>query len=135
MWKYVSRRVKDVYDKTYNVLDLRRTRFPGQIDGISSPSSQPAGNTANEHHLIRNSSLARSSINGNDELCFLYLHNRHNGSHSKSSKSSRSEDFNKDYYSYARLQSTWIGALTWVCKNGHRDMIICGYYRTEIYAA
>ena len=119
MWKYVSRRVKDVYDKTYNVLDLRRNRFVCQIEGFSSSPSSLSRNNRNDDHLLRNSSLVvKSSSTGNSELCFLYLHNRHGSNSKSSSSSSRREDFHqKDYQTYARLQNTWLGALTWVSGN------------------
>lgn len=44
MWKYVTRRVKDSVERTYNVLDVRRTwTCGGQQDAIcpSQPSPQP----------------------------------------------------------------------------------------------
>ena len=104
MWKYVSRRIKDTVEKTYNVLDATRTWSCGgageKICPLTDASSVEQQSQQEKEHK-------RKLI-----LCILSSNN--NGTNSSSSSGNEGYNENIGAKHQQRLNHTWVGALTWV---------------------
>lgn len=119
MWKYVSRRIRDVCDRTYTVLDVRR---PWQCGGerlcsenLSGDGQQPKDEKekANASFCLLN--VAKSNI----ELSRERTQHYNTGSNSSYKEGFRRKEF-------CSFQPNWIGAITWT------SAIICGWYTSQL---
>lgn len=119
MWKYVSRRIRDVCDRTYNVLDVRR---PWQCGGERFCAE---GNLCEEE---RKDGVGQRKI----PYCVQQVAPWKQppvriGSHSRNdtgSNHSGREGFRRK--SFCPFESNWIGAITWT------SAIICGWYTSQL---
>lgn len=134
MWKYVSRRIRDSVERTYNVLETRRTwtcggeKVPTSGNGnASAPVATTATNDTDEvgHAEPQNAvQLYQKHPDGVYSYCFSK--NRWNGS---SSSSSGQDDFKQNYGNSGggcNYQQNFLGALTW------SSAIVCGWYTSQI---
>lgn len=127
MWKYVSRRIRDSVEKTYNVLETRRTwtcggeKVPTSANGnASSPvvSSDESFRSAEPQDALQ---LHHRKPDGVYSYCFSK--NRWHGS-----SSSGQDDFKQNYGNSGgcNYQQNFLGALTW------SSAIVCGWYTSQI---
>lgn len=119
MWKYVSRRIRDVCDKTCNVLDVRR---PWQCGSERICVDNLPGERQDEK-------IERSNSDGPKvtSFCLLKLSDHVPGGGKRSdtgSNNSEKEGFRRK--EYCSFQHSWIGAITWT------SAIICGWYTSQL---
>lgn len=107
MWKYVTRRFKDTVERTYNVLDVRRS--------ITYTTGK-----ANEHQKeskdVTNSELTPATHNTKCELN-IWTYPKTGGSQKKKQSSfNDDEKFGKHFYANqnGKSYSPFTDALTWV---------------------
>lgn len=126
MWKYVSRRIRDVCDRTYTVLDVRR---PWQCGGerLCSESNLPGDG---QQQQSKDEKVAQQE-NPNVSFCLLRLAKSHlelsryrKQQYGTGSNSSDKEGFRRKECS--SVQPNWIGAITWT------SAIICGWYTSQL---
>uniref|UniRef100_A0A182N584 Death ligand signal enhancer n=1 Tax=Anopheles dirus TaxID=7168 RepID=A0A182N584_9DIPT len=122
MWKYVSRRIRDVYDKTAHVLEVRRTwncgageRFcpetpPG--DGAQAGGEAPEAD-GRRYCLLH---VARSSSLGG----------RCQKEYGTGSNQYEREGTRRKEYHQTPFEHSWLGAITWT------SAIICGWYTSQL---
>lgn len=142
MWKYVSRRIRDVCDRTYNtVLDVRR---PWQCGGerLCNEGNHP-GDGQQQQHQQPNQSQFEDQVpqqNGgpigarNGSFCLLSVARRRvelsrekQKQYGTGSNGSEKEGFRrKEHCPFQRFQPSWIGAITWT------GAIICGWYTSQL---
>ncbi|XP_052865362.1 uncharacterized protein LOC128271768 [Anopheles cruzii] len=122
MWKYVSRRIRDVYDKTANVLEVRRTWNcgPGERFCVENPPEEGAPTGSNDH-----------GANGR-RYCLLHvvrpmrqLDRGPRKEYGTGSNQSDQEGFNRQEPPF-QFQHSWYGAITWT------SAIICGWYASQL---
>lgn len=117
MWKYVSRRIRDVYDKTANVLEVRRTWNCGQGERFCAENLPEDGE--------------KNEANGK-RYCLLYVArpNKLCGGSRKEygtgSNSGDQEGFKRKEYHPPHFEHSWLGAITWT------GAIICGWYTSQL---
>lgn len=129
MWKYVSRRIRDVCDRTYTVLDVRR---PWQCGGERLCSENNLSGDQQQkqegklHHLQQNENPKEGS-----SYCLLSVAKRHlevgrekDRKNDTGSNSSEREGFRRK--EYCSFQHSWVGAITWT------SAIICGWYTSQL---
>ncbi|XP_049536680.1 uncharacterized protein LOC125951723 [Anopheles darlingi] len=120
MWKYVSRRIRDVYDRTAGILEVRRTWNcgPGERFCAENPPEEGAGASNEESHGKRFCLLQAvrpSQLDG---------HTRKE--YGTGSNQSEREGFKRKEHHQPRLEHSWIGAITWT------SAIICGWYTSQL---
>ncbi|XP_065078167.1 uncharacterized protein LOC135701330 [Ochlerotatus camptorhynchus] len=125
MWKYVSRRIRDVCDRTYTVLDVRR---PWQCGGerLCSENNLPGdGQQQSKDEKVPQREKAKASY------CLLSVARSHlelsrerKQHYDTGSNSSDKEGFRRK--EYCSFQPNWIGAITWT------NAIICGWYTSQL---
>lgn len=131
MWKYVSRRIRDVCERTYNVLDVRR---PWQCGGErlcsenSVPSSGGDGHQQQQQQPTKDEKVRPAN---NASFCLLSVARRNlelsrerRQRFDTGSNSSGKEGFRRKECSF--FQPNWIGAITWT------SAIICGWYTSQL---
>lgn len=128
MWKYVSRRIRDSVEKTYNVLETRRTwtcggeKVPTSANGnASAPVVSPGAN--DEAFAEPQDAVQRYERKPDGVYSYCFTKNRWHGS---SSSSSGQDDFKQNYGSGCNYQQNFLGALTW------SSAIVCGWYTSQI---
>jgi len=148
MLRYVSRRIKDTVERTYNVLEPRRTWTCGNegigvYDGCNQSSYDP--NKHFERHLDKRStnSLYEFGLEPkvpkdrrvvNKKICRQNVVNFRTKSTSSDepahsgSSSSNQEDFRERIHRkhHCKFQKNFIDALTW------SSALICGWYTSQI---
>lgn len=119
MWKYVSRRIRDVYDKTAHVLEVPRTWNCGErFCGETPPDDGTLGRVQHE-------------ANG-QRYCLLHvarpnqLGERAKQEYGTGSNQSEREGTKRKEYHQAPIEHSWLGAITWT------SAIICGWYTTQL---
>lgn len=129
MWKYVSRRIRDVCDRTFNtVLDVHR---PWQCGGERFCSEGLASDDHQQQHRDELSSKSRSILGARDvPYCLLSVIrnqlevHREKKQHGAGSNDSHREGFRrKEYFPF---QPSWARAITWT------SAIICGWYTSQV---
>lgn len=127
MWKYVSRRIRDVCERTYNVLDVRR---PWQCGGerLCSENSVPSGDGQQQQHQQQQSTKDERV---RPAYCPLSVARRHfelsrerRQRYDTGSNWSGKEGFRRK--ECCSFQPNWIGAITWT------SAIICGWYTSQL---
>ncbi|XP_058451945.1 uncharacterized protein LOC131430759 [Malaya genurostris] len=131
MWKYVSRRIRDVCDRTCNVLDIRR---PCQYGGerLCVENNVPCGDLQqqprqDEHKINLRNELIKGSyclLNVGKRQVVVYPNWKHTNGTGSNSHSSERDGFRKK--EYCSFQHSWIGAITW------SSAIICGWYTSQL---
>lgn len=129
MWKYVHRRIRDVCDRTYNVLDVRRPfqrggerfcaeNFPEEGgaggkdgDGRKGPSSSPS------YCSLLNVVVPRKQLS---------ITGRSSQRNDTGSSGPDGEGFRRKEYCPPPQQHSWVGAITWT------SAIICGWYTSQL---
>uniref|UniRef100_A0A8D8BED6 Death ligand signal enhancer n=1 Tax=Culex pipiens TaxID=7175 RepID=A0A8D8BED6_CULPI len=125
MWKYVSRRIRDVCDRTYNVLDVRRPfqrggerfcaeNFPDEGAGKDVGAVGGQGDGKGPSYCSLLNVLAPRKPLG------LLAAGRNPGS----GGSDGGEGFRRK--DYCPPQHSWVGAITWT------SAIICGWYTSQL---
>ncbi|XP_058822673.1 DAP3-binding cell death enhancer 1-like [Topomyia yanbarensis] len=133
MWKYVSRRIRDVCDRTYNVLDVRRPcQYGGErfcvennYSAADSQQQQKHPQQDNECNINLRNELIKGSyclLNVGKRHVVVYPNRAHN--YDTGSNSSDREGFSRK--EYCSFQRSWIGAITW------SSAIICGWYTSQL---
>ncbi|XP_053695341.1 DAP3-binding cell death enhancer 1-like [Sabethes cyaneus] len=124
MWKYVARRIRDVYDRTHNVLDVRRPCQYGAERFCTTEGTQHQ--PCNEQFKIQ---FRNEYIRGS--YCLLNVGNRQitvapdgRQSNESGSNSSGRDGFRRK--EFCPFQHSWIGAITW------SGAIICGWYTSKL---
>uniref|UniRef100_A0A182IJM5 Uncharacterized protein n=1 Tax=Anopheles atroparvus TaxID=41427 RepID=A0A182IJM5_ANOAO len=108
MWKYVSRRIRDVYDKTANVLEVRRTWNCGQGERFCADNLPEEGVGTG----------VDNGANGK-RYCLLYVARPNElGSgtqkeYGTGSNSYEREGFKRKEYHHPQFEHSWLGAITW----------------------
>ncbi|XP_019554663.3 uncharacterized protein LOC109424051 [Aedes albopictus] len=142
MWKYVSRRIRDVCDRTYNtVLDVRR---PWQCGGerLCNEGNHSGGGDGQQQQQqqqqqpqqddkVPQQQLGRATVGGtrNGSYCLLNVVrnqlelNREKQKH-YGAGGSRKEGFRRK--EFCPFQPSWLGAITWT------GAIICGWYTSQL---
>uniref|UniRef100_A0A182PE68 Uncharacterized protein n=1 Tax=Anopheles epiroticus TaxID=199890 RepID=A0A182PE68_9DIPT len=121
MWKYVSRRIRDVYDKTAHVLEIRRTWNCGSGERFCGENVPEDSTGAREHH----------EANGR-RYCLLYtarpnqLGDRAEQEYGTGSKQSDREGTRRKEFPQTPFEHSWLGAITWT------SAIICGWYTSQL---
>lgn len=131
MWKYVSRRIRDVCDRTYTVLDVRR---PWQCGGerLCSESNLPGGDGQQQQQQpSKDEKVPQQGQAPNGSYCLLNVAQSHlelgrerKQHYGTGSNSSDKEGFRRKECS--SFQPNWIGAITWT------SAIICGWYTSQL---
>lgn len=119
MWKYVSRRIRDSVERTYNVLEPRRTwTCGGEKNGNSNASTcNPDENTRPGTGVVP---VERPTL-------LVVPFQRDNGwNHGSSSSSSSSDDDFRRQKNHCEFQQNVLGAITW------SSAIVCGWYTSQI---
>lgn len=116
MWKFVSRRIRDSVERTYNVLEHHRTwtcgggeKSGGGANALSTQQDEAAGEAA----VVLAEKLSLSVIP------FRHENGRNQGS--SSSSSSSEDDFRRQ-----GCEQTFVGAITW------SSAIVCGWYASQM---
>uniref|UniRef100_A0A2M4AAD2 Putative extracellular protein sel-1 n=1 Tax=Anopheles triannulatus TaxID=58253 RepID=A0A2M4AAD2_9DIPT len=120
MWKYVSRRIRDVYDKTAGILEVRRTWNcgPGERFCAENPPEDGVG--------------ASNDGDNGKRYCLLHafrpsqLDGHSRKEYGTGSNQSEREGFKRKEHHQPRLEHSWIGAITWT------SAIICGWYTSQL---
>lgn len=129
MWKYVSRRIRDVCDRTYTVLDVRR---PWQCGGerLCSDNNLP-GDGQQQQQQQSNDEKVPQQEQANASYCLLSVARGHHElsrerkqHYDTGSNSSDKEGFRRKECS--SFQPNWVGAITWT------SAIICGWYTSQL---
>ncbi|XP_040175675.1 uncharacterized protein LOC120908575 [Anopheles arabiensis] len=121
MWKYVSRRIRDVYDKTAHVLEVRRTWNCGAGERFCGENPPEDGTGAQGQH----------EANGR-RYCLLYvarpneLGDRTQQEYGTGSNQSDREGTRRKEYPQTPFEHSWLGAITWT------SAIICGWYTSQL---
>lgn len=125
MWKYVSRRIRDVCDRTYTVLDVRR---PWQCGGERLCSENLSGDGQQQQSKDEKVPQQEKS---NASFCLLRVAKSHlelsrerKQHYDTGSNSSDKEGFRRK--EFCSFQPNWIGAITWT------SAIICGWYTSQL---
>lgn len=130
MWKYVSRRIRDVCDRTYNVLDVRRPfqrggeRFCAENFSDDGPAGKDAGGGQADgkgptsYCSLLNVVVPRKQLG----LAAGRIQRNDTGS----SGSDGGEGFRRKDYCPPPQQHSWVGAITWT------SAIICGWYTSQL---
>ncbi|XP_035900706.1 uncharacterized protein LOC118506970 [Anopheles stephensi] len=120
MWKYVSRRIRDVYDKTAHVLEVPRTWNCGErFCGETPPDDGSRGRVQHE-------------ANGSKRYCLLHvarpnqLGKRTQQEYGTGSNQSDRDGAKRKEYNHTPIEHSWLGAITWT------SAIICGWYTTQL---
>lgn len=126
MWKYVSRRIRDVCDRTYTILDVRR---PWQCGGERlCNESNLAGDGQQQQHkeekLPEQEKPSASYCLLNVAKSHLEVSRERKQHYDTGSNSSDEEGFRRK--EYCSFQPNWIGAITWT------SAIICGWYTSQL---
>lgn len=138
MWKYVSRRIRDVCDRTFHtVLDVRR---PWQCGGerLCSEGNHPGDGQQQQQQPQQDDKKGAQQGRfgtvvgaGKGSYCLLSVArnqlevNRKRKQHSGAgSNGSEEEGFRRK--EYCSFQPNWIGAITWT------SAIICGWYTSQV---
>lgn len=123
MWKYVSRRIRDSVERTYNILETRRTWACGggsenvQQQNNACPSSSNTDDDDIKSQQLQE--LQKYVVNSN---CLHRFSNKQwNGS-----SSSGKDDFKQRFDNECKFQQNVLGALTW------SSAIICGWYTSQL---
>ncbi|XP_055547074.1 DAP3-binding cell death enhancer 1-like [Wyeomyia smithii] len=125
MWKYVARRIRDVYDRTHNVLDVRRPCQYG-AERFCSTGVPQHQQQQNEQFKIQ---FRNEYIRGS--YCLLNVANRQitvvrDGEQFNESGSNNSGRDGFRRKEFCPFQHSWIGAITW------SGAIICGWYTSKL---
>lgn len=125
MWKYVHRRIRDVCDRTYNLLDVRRPlqrggqrfcaeNFPedGGAAGKKEDGDGRQGPSSSYCSLL-NAVVPRKQLG--------ITHRSETGSSGQDGEGFRRKD-----YCPPPQQHSWVGAITWT------SAIICGWYTSQL---
>ncbi|XP_049286176.1 uncharacterized protein LOC125765274 [Anopheles funestus] len=121
MWKYVSRRIRDVYDKTSHVLEVPRTWNCGASERFCGESPPDDGTCGRE----------QQEANGR-RYCLLHvarpnqLGERTKQQYGTGSNQSDQEGTKRKEYHQTPIEHSWLGAITWT------SAIICGWYTTQL---
>ncbi|XP_052894614.1 uncharacterized protein LOC128301964 [Anopheles moucheti] len=121
MWKYVSRRIRDVYDKTAHVLEVPRTWNCGASERFAGESAPDDGVCGREQHEA-----------SGRRYCLLHvarpnqLGERKNQQYGTGSNQSDQEGTRRKEYHQTPIEHSWLGAITWT------SAIICGWYTTQL---
>lgn len=107
MWKYVSRRVKDTLERTYNVLDVGRTSFCS-TSGVGGDSSCPDGVSEGRQNDCR---LVLYKKRGGCLSWFKEDSGRFSGKDGEQTERERQE---KERLNRQEVAQSWWSALTWV---------------------
>ncbi|XP_053679655.1 uncharacterized protein LOC128730606 [Anopheles nili] len=124
MWKYVSRRIRDVYDKTANVLEVRRTWNCGAKERFCADNSPDNGSGCSGTEQQQDADGRR--------FCLLHaarpnqLGDHERKEYGTGSNHSEREGFRRKEYQQAPFDHSWIGAITWT------SAIICGWYTSQL---
>lgn len=122
MWKFVTRRIRDSVEKTYNVLETRRTWTCGgeKLPNTSNASNSSLSSTTDEEDII---SFQEQSSHKQLLHNSVYFHNKQqwNGS-----SSSEKDDFKQSCNNDCKFQQNILGAITW------SGAIVCGWYTSQI---
>uniref|UniRef100_A0A2M3ZG37 Putative death ligand signal enhancer n=1 Tax=Anopheles braziliensis TaxID=58242 RepID=A0A2M3ZG37_9DIPT len=120
MWKYVSRRIRDVYDRTAGILEVRRTWNcgPGERFCAENPPEEGVGASKDGGNGKRFCLLQKVRPNQLDG------HTRKE--YGTGSNQSEQEGFKRKEHHQPRLEHSWIGAITWT------SAIICGWYTSQL---
>lgn len=128
MWKYVSRRIRDSVEKTYNVLETRRTWTCGGGEKVPTSAngnaSAPVVSTSNDETPFGCTDVQLYQRKPGGVYSYCFTKNRWHGS----SSSSGQDDFKQNYGNNGgcNYQQTFLGALTW------SSAIVCGWYTSQI---
>uniref|UniRef100_A0A182MU91 Uncharacterized protein n=1 Tax=Anopheles culicifacies TaxID=139723 RepID=A0A182MU91_9DIPT len=121
MWKYVSRRIRDVYDKTAHVLEVPRNWNCGASERFCGETPPQDATCARE----------QQEADGK-RYCLLHvarpnqLGQRANRQYGTGSNQSDQEGTKRKEYHQAPFEHSWLGAITWT------SAIICGWYTTQL---
>lgn len=119
MWKFVSRRIRDTVERTYNVLEHHRSWTCGEKSGTTLYNQQDENGGVAEQKAVFLAEKLSLSVNP-----FHHENHRNQGSSSSSSSSSSSED---DFRRQGcEFQQNVVGALTW------SSAIVCGWYTSQM---
>lgn len=120
MWKYVSRRIRDVCDRTYNVLDVRRPfqrggeRFCAEGGNFTDEGKSNKADGKGPSYCLLNVVAQRKSGLG-------WAHRNATGS---SGSEGGGEGFRRN--ECCPPEHSWVGAITWT------SAIICGWYTSQL---
>lgn len=132
MWKYVHRRIRDVCDRTYNVLDVRRPFQRGgeRFCAESFPEDGEAGTGKDGHggdgRQGPSSSSYCSLLNVVVPRKQLGITGRATHRNDTGSSGQDGEGFRRKDYCPPPQQHSWVGAITWT------SAIICGWYTSQL---
>ncbi|XP_055609223.1 uncharacterized protein LOC129756390 [Uranotaenia lowii] len=115
MWKYVSRRIRDVCDRTQTILEVRRPWPTGEricADNRSSSGSVEENNGPSHGSYCL--------LNLGQQRLERIRQGQDTGSSSSEKEGPRKQ---KDYW---QCEHSWIGAITWT------SAIICGWYTSQL---
>lgn len=127
MWKYVSRRIRDSFERTYNVLEHHRSWTCGG-NGSGEKSSGGTTNTVCSHpeDADRDKQSASVVLAEKLTLCVTPFHHNHSRNQGSSSSSSSSSDDDFRRPPNCEFQQNVLGALTW------SSAIVCGWYTSQM---
>lgn len=132
MWKYVHRRIRDVCDRTCNVLDVRRPFQRGGerfcAEHFSEDGGAAAGGKDDHGGDGRQgpSSSYCSLLNVVVPRKQLGIAGRSSHRNDTGSSGSDGEGFHRKHYCPPPQQHSWVGAITWT------SAIICGWYTSQL---
>lgn len=124
MWKYVSRRIRDVCDRTYNVLDTRR---PWQCGGErfcaenNHPEDHQTQQQQERKYCKRDESVPGATycllnvFKKNQSVAGAKPWNNDTGSNHSEREGFRRKEF-------CPSQHSWVGAITWVSRHFSRSI-------------
>uniref|UniRef100_A0A182JY72 Uncharacterized protein n=1 Tax=Anopheles christyi TaxID=43041 RepID=A0A182JY72_9DIPT len=121
MWKYVSRRIRDVYDKTAHVLEVRRTWNCGAGERFCGENQPEDGTGSREHHEANGRRYCLLYVARPNELC-----DRAEKEYGTGSNQSDREGTRRKEYPQTPFEHSWLGAITWT------SAIICGWYTSQL---
>lgn len=146
MWKYVSRRIRDSVERTYNVLETRRTWTCGGANEKPSPSHPPlqpvdeidgGGDQQLQQQQQQPPDVAQLYSRCHAVYPYIFNRNQWNGSSSNNGSggsgdgggSNGKDDFKQQGANYGpecNFEQNFLGALTW------SSAIVCGWYSSQI---
>lgn len=127
MWKYVSRRIRDVYDKTANVLEVRRTWNCGQGERFCAETGHEEG--LGEDHGANGKRYCLLHVARPNKLGCGFRKEYGTGSNN-----SDQEGFKRKDYHHPHFEHSWIGAITWtsaIIGGWYASQLLCLYRRTQ----
>lgn len=129
MWKYVHRRIRDVCDRTYNVLDVRRPFQRGGERFCAENFSEDRSGTA----VGKDGSEGKGSSSASSycSLLNVVVPRKQLGIAGRTRNDTGSsgqdgEGFRRKEYCPPPQQHSWVGAITWT------SAIICGWYTSQL---